>query len=202
MILLLDIDGMLAADEVSGASRRERSENYSAAIFRERLLEHRHRLAALDQIFVVDDDRRHGANAEADQTAARAGARRRRNDPTPESPWPAAHPGRLREATSMSTSWSLGLRPSVKYASNKARFSSSCLPSMLGPMQQTMRIERVVDATALVHVECEAELRAARADAFAIGSICSGVEPYLCAMCSTMSSPSGAICGFSSNGWK
>ncbi|MNE16279.1 hypothetical protein D3C80_1092200 [compost metagenome] len=31
---------------------------------------------------------------------------------------------------------------------------------------------------------------------------CSGVEPYLRPICSTMFSPSGAICGFSSKGWK
>src|SRR5690606_30683808 len=31
---------------------------------------------------------------------------------------------------------------------------------------------------------------------------CSGVEPYLRPICSTMFSPSGGICGFSSNGWK
>ncbi|MNE35507.1 hypothetical protein D3C80_1292720 [compost metagenome] len=31
---------------------------------------------------------------------------------------------------------------------------------------------------------------------------CSGVEPYLRARCSPMFSPSGAMSGFSSNGWK
>ena len=31
---------------------------------------------------------------------------------------------------------------------------------------------------------------------------CSGVEPYLAPMCSTMFSPSGTIWGLSSNGWK
>ena len=36
------------------------------------------------------------------------------------------------------------------------------------PVQQAMRVEGVVDAAALVHVEGEAERRAARADAFAV----------------------------------
>ncbi len=33
-------------------------------------------------------------------------------------------------------------------------------------------------------------------------SICSAELPYLRTRCSVESSPSGAICGFSSNGWK
>src|SRR6185437_4668379 len=126
------------------------------------LLEDLHRLAALDEVPAVDDDRRHGIDAViAIEPFASANLRRvfvRFEDLTGPARVKSDAGGQIEQHCRVARV------PPLEEICFKQGVLERALPAFrAGPLQQPVSIESVVDPGALVEVECESDLRAARA---------------------------------------